>query len=389
MPRPPRDINMELAIHFHDMAVAHAQPHGRMAYRRAARVMLALESPIDVLLDDHPPRDIPGIGPASERIILEHLATGESPTVAKAVEASASKSDLVAARKLRTHFLSRAAATLVLARPMPGAIALEDYRGDLQMHTEWSDGGESIGDMIDAATLRGYGFIGVSDHSYGLSIARGMSMETAARQHEEIDRLNAKYRGEFRVFKGIEANIPLDGGVDMTLDELADFEIVLAAPHSRLRRAEDQTARMLATVRHPRVHVLAHPRGRMFTRPGVQADWDRVFAEAAAHDVAIELDGDPWRQDLDHVLARRALEAGCLVAIDSDAHNGAQLSYAEFGLAHARLAGIPPARVINTWDTRTLEAWARGKGRPTRRKRSVSQPPSARPRARKTAAKRA
>ncbi|HEX7879489.1 MAG TPA: DNA polymerase/3'-5' exonuclease PolX [Candidatus Eisenbacteria bacterium] len=357
--RPPHDINMEVAVHLHDMGLAHAQQHGRIAYRRAARVMMALETPLDVLLASHSPRDIPGIGPASERIILEHLRTGESPTVARAVEKSAQRSEVLAARKIRTNFLSRAAATLILARPMPGVIQVSDYKGDLQMHTEWSDGGETIGDMIDAATLRGYRFIGVSDHSYGLKIARGMTMETAARQHEEIDRLNAKYAPDFRVFKGIEANIPLEGGVDMTNAELKHFQIVLAAPHSKLRKTEDQTDRMLATVRHPRVGILAHPRGRMFTRLGVQADWDKVFAEAAARKVAIEIDGDPWRQDLDWVLARRALDAGCLFALDSDAHNGAQLGYAEFAVAHARLAGIPPERVINTWTATDLLAWAR------------------------------
>jgi histidinol phosphatase-like PHP family hydrolase len=379
MPRSPRDLNMELAVHFHDMALAHAQPHGRMAYRRAAQVMLALEAPIDRLLGDRPPRDIAGIGPASERIILEHLRTGESPTVARAVAGAERPSEIERARKLRTNFLSRAAATQILTRAIPGVIALKDYRGDLQMHTEWSDGAETIGDMIDAATLRGYGFIGVSDHSYGLAIAKGMSMESAARQHEEIDRLNAKYRGEFRVVKGIEANIPLEGGVDMTIEELAGFEIVLAAPHSRLRRAEEQTDRMLTTVRHPRVHILAHPRGRMFTRQGVLADWDAVFAEAVAHDVAIELDGDPWRQDLDHALARRALDAGCLFAIDSDAHNGPQLAYAEFALAHARLAGIPAARVINTWGADRLLEWAKAKSPRRRRRPTASRSVAARP----------
>ncbi|HEV8129215.1 MAG TPA: PHP domain-containing protein, partial [Candidatus Eisenbacteria bacterium] len=316
----------------------------------------------------------------SERVIVEYLREGSSPTVKRAVEKSGKADDVRSAHAHRTNFLSRAAAVMVLTARMKGVIGLEDYRGDLQMHTEWSDGSASIGDMATSAMERGYGYIGVSDHSYGLKIARGMSMEDAARQHREIDRLNEKWAGRFRVFKGIEANIPADGGVDMTAEELARFEIVLAAPHSKLRKAEDQTARMLATVRHPRVHILAHPRGRMYSRQGVLARWDEVFAEAARHHVAVELDGDPYRQDLDWTLAARALDLGCLFAIDSDAHSGAQLAYTELALAHARLAGIPADRIINTWNATRLLDWAEEKGRPPK--------PKAKPKARRSTQRR-
>ncbi|HKO22110.1 MAG TPA: PHP domain-containing protein, partial [Candidatus Eisenbacteria bacterium] len=201
---------------------------------------------------------------------------------------------------------------------------------------------------------------------YGLRIARGMSMADAARQRREIERLNKGWDGEFSVIQGIEANIPLEGGVDMTSEEIAQFDVVLAAPHSRLRRAEDQTDRMLATVRHPGVHVLAHPRGRMYSRQGVLARWDEVFEAAARHDVAIELDGDPYRQDLDYATAKGALKAGCLFALDSDAHSGRELAYAEIAIAHARLAGIPAKRVINTWPAEDLLEWAERKRRPKR-----------------------
>jgi histidinol phosphatase-like PHP family hydrolase len=212
--------------------------------------------------------------------------------------------------------------------------------------------------MAAAALERGYQYIGVSDHSYGLRIAGGMSMSDVRRQHEEIDRLNCRWGGAFRVLKGIEANIPAEGGVDMTPAELARFELVLAAPHSKLRKAEDQTERMLSTVRHPAVHILAHPRGRMYSRQGVLARWDEVFAEAGQRDVAIELDGDPYRQDLDFAMAQRALEAGCLFALDSDAHSGAELRYSDIALAHARYAGIPAERVVNTWPMTRLLEWA-------------------------------
>jgi len=111
-------------------------------------------------------------------------------------------------------------------------------------------------------------------------------------------------------------------------------------------------------VRTPGVHVLAHPRGRMGgTRGGISADWDRVFAAAVDAGIAVELDGSPARQDLDYVLAERALAAGCLFALDSDAHRTAELPYVDFAIAHARLAGIPADRIINTWPLERLVAW--------------------------------
>jgi len=367
--RPTRDLNMDVAGELRDLAMLHSSPHGRMAYKRAAQSVLRLEEPIDRVAARQSLREIPYIGPATERIILEVLEHGKSPTVARALDASDRAEEVRAAHAFRTNFLSRAGVKRALeARPRSkDVVDPSDYRGDLQMHTEWSDGSESIADIAKAAMARGYEYIGVSDHSYGLRIARGMSMENAARQRREIEALNARWGDSFRVFQGIEANIPADGGVDMTPEELATFEIVLAAPHSRLRRPEDQTDRMIATVRHPSVHILAHPRGRMYSRQGVLARWEEVFAEATRQGVAIELDGDPYRQDLDFGLARLALEQGCLFALDSDAHSGDQLAYADFALAHARRAGIPSDRILNCWPAARLLDWARRKS--TRRPR--------------------
>jgi len=246
-----------------------------------------------------------------------------------------------------------------------------DYRGDLQMHSIYSDGKQTLEDIVESGLSLGYEYCAVTDHSYGLPIARGVSMARLQGQHTAMDALNAANAGRFRLLKGIEANIRADGSVDMEPDELARLEIVVAAPHSALRSKDSQTARMVRAVTSPQVHILGHPRGRKYgARPGVTADWDAVFEAAARAGVAIEIDGDPSRQDIDYLLAKRALAAGCLFALDSDAHSTPELLYAETAIAHARLAGIPPERVINCWPLDRLVDWAARRSHVPRRRRS-------------------
>jgi histidinol phosphatase-like PHP family hydrolase len=228
------------------------------------------------------------------------------------------------------------------------------------MHSVWSDGSQTLEEIVSASLERGYEYCAVTDHSYGLPIAHGLSMSDVAQQHDQIDRVNERYRGRFRLLKGIEANIRADGSLDMSLDELRQLEVVVAAPHAGLRVSGNQTERMLCAVGTPGVHILGHPRGRMYgSRPGVSADWSRVFAAAAANGVAIEIDGDPARQDIDYSLARQAVEAGCLLALDSDAHSTGELQYAETAIAHARLAGVPIERTVNCWPLDRLLTWTR------------------------------
>jgi histidinol phosphatase-like PHP family hydrolase len=291
-------------------------------------------------------------------VIREVLDRGESPTVEAAIALSGKRADINKRRELRRHFLSRAEVRRVLSSPDLSGPTLQQYRGDLQMHSEWSDGSPGVQEIAIACRDRGYQYAAVTDHSYGLKIAGGMSMAEAAEQRQAIRDVNAGLRGEFTLLQGIEANIDLAGSLDLSDDEAATFDVVLAAPHSRLRRSEDQTGRMLTAISHPAVRILAHPRGRITgSRAGVIANWDAVFASAAGRGVAIEIDGDPARQDLDYTLAARALDAGCLFALDSDAHTTGQLSYAETALAHARLAGIPADRIVNCWPLERLLAW--------------------------------
>ena len=353
------DVNAVVGGLLRDLAFVQTSPQRTFGYKRAASAVLSLEQPLtDLRLSTGALSKITGIGPASSRVILEVLDTGTSPTVERTVELSGRGEEIRRRRALRTHFLSRAEVVRILADPGFGGPAITDYRGDLQMHSEWSDGAPTLDEIADACIERGYHFAAVTDHSYGLKIAGGMSMASAADQWRGMDRVNARYDGRFRLIRGIEANIGTDGQLDLSTDEAARFELVLAAPHSRLRRMDDQTNRLIAAIRTPHVHVLAHPRGRISgSRAGVVAQWDEVFAEAARLGVAVEIDGDPARQDLDHSLAAKAVAAGCLFALDSDAHTTLQLRYAETALAHARLASIPPDRIVNCWPKERLLEW--------------------------------
>jgi histidinol phosphatase-like PHP family hydrolase len=353
------DTNGLIAALLRDLASVQASVHSKWGYKRAAAAILNLDRPIEALrrADGSLPK-IPNVGPSSLRVVMEVLETGASPTVERAVAGSSRAAEVEKSRNLRGHFLSRAQVVAALRNRRLNGPRLADYRGDLQMHSTWSDGSDSLADLVEACLARNYSYCAVTDHSYGLPIARGVSMADLARQHREIDEINERYAGRFRMMKGIEANIRADGRVDMAPDELARLELVVASPHSSLRSAADQTPRMIAAVRTRGVHILGHPRGRMFgSRPGVAADWSAVFAAAAQSGVAIEIDGDPARQDIDYALAQNAVAAGCLFALDSDAHSGAELAYAETAVAHARLAGVPPDRVINCWPLDRLLAW--------------------------------
>ena len=358
--RASADTNLIVAGLLRDLAVAQTSTQRAWGYKQAANAILALDEPLEALVQpDGTLVRIPRIGPSSTRVIQEVLATGASPVVERVVDASGRRDEVERRRALRAHFLSRARVRVVNDDASLGGPRREDYRGDLQMHSTWSDGSQTLEAIVDAGRSSGYAWCAVTDHSGGLPIANGLSPARFAAQRVEIDRLNRDGDGAFRLLAGVEANIRADGTVDVDPADRALFDIVVAAPHAVLRSAADQTPRMLAAVTAPGVHVLGHPRGRMFgSRPGVTADWPRVFAAAAANGVAIEIDGDPARQDLDYDLARAADAAGCLFALDTDAHAVGQWRYADIAIAHARLAGIDADRVVNTGPLYRLLNWA-------------------------------
>src|SRR4051812_44231723 len=231
-------------------------------YKRAAKAVLRLDRHITPLIEANTFRAVPGIGPTTDRIAREVVHDGGSAFVEQAVQESGQAEKVAALRDLRRHFLSRAAVQEILSlRAEP---AVRTYRGDFQMHSVFSDGAEPLDSIIEACLARGYRCAGMTDHSYGLAVAGGMSMAQAAEQHAAIDALNKKYKGRFRMFKGIEANIRGDGTIDMERDELRQFEFVVASPHSLLRKSDNQTARMVAAVSQPGVTILGHPMGRKY-----------------------------------------------------------------------------------------------------------------------------
>jgi histidinol phosphatase-like PHP family hydrolase len=357
-----KDRNIVAAGLLHDLAILQSSERSAFGYKRAAKALAAgIDRSVVDLIEEGALRDIPFVGASSERIVSELVRTGESASVNAAVHASAKKAEVEKRRRFRRAYLSRHALRLALDAPLPASVVSpRSYLGDLQMHSTWSDGGESIADLAEAAQELGWARIGITDHSYGLPIARGMSMEAAVRQHHEIDDVNQRFAGRVRVYKGVEANILADGSLDLQDGERRIFEYVIASPHSQLRKDTDQTARMLAAVTLPGVAILGHPQGRMYnTRPGISADWRKVFREAAKRDVAVEIDGNWHRQDIDYELAEIALEEGCLFALDSDAHSIAEFPFTDYAIAHARIAQVPADRVVNCWEERRFDAWLR------------------------------
>ena len=262
---------------------------------------------------------------------------------------------------LREDFLTLAEARNILANdPSWSGRAL----GDLQMHTRWSDGAGAVSDMATAALDRGYRYIAITDHSVGLKIAGGIGEDELRAQAAEIAETNASLFAaghQLTVLRSIELNLNPKGEGDMSSESLAELDLVLGSFHSALRKKEDQTERYLAALRNPDVHILGHPRGRVYNfRLGLSADWPRVFAEAAALDKAVEIDCYPDRQDLNVALLQLVQEAGARVSLGTDAHDPTQFGFLELGLAAALKAGIPADRIINFMPLPDLLGWAAG-----------------------------
>jgi putative hydrolase len=301
------------------------------AFRRAAQVVEQLpDRELEQRLSDGTLEELAGIGPSTAEVIVQAHA-GREPA-----------------------YLTRLLAEAEVAEPTGMRAAL---RGDCHAHSDWSDGGSPPREMAEAARALGHEWIALTDHSPRLTVANGLTAQRLEEQLALVTRLNAEL-GPFRVLTGIEVDILEDGTLDQREDLLAQLDMVVASVHSKLRMpAEEMTPRMVAAVSNPHVDVLGHCTGRMIRgrgRPESAFDPDAVFGACREHGVAVEINCRPERQDPPDPLLALAASAGCLFAIDTDAHAPGQLGWLDSGCERAERFGISPERVINSRSAATL-----------------------------------
>jgi putative hydrolase len=318
------------------------------AFRRAAAAVDATDPEELARLAAAPGaglRGLPGVGEVTERVIREALA-GEVPVYLRRLEA------------IEGQPVAEGAAALRAA-----------LRGDCHSHSTWSDGGSPIAEMAEAARDLGHEYLVVSDHSPRLTVASGLSPERLRAQLDEVARLNEDLAGAasrggrpFRLLTGIEVDILEDGSLDQSDELLARLDVVVASVHSKLRMpGPEMTRRMVAAVANPHTDILGHCTGRMVVgrgRPESELDPDVVFGACAEHGVAVEVNSRPERQDPPKRLLRLAVEAGCRIAIDTDAHAPGQLDWQLGGCERAFACGVTADMVVNTRDAAGLLAWA-------------------------------
>ncbi|QIK67394.1 PHP domain-containing protein [Nocardioides sp. HDW12B] len=313
------------------------------AFRRAAAALLGLDA--DELrrrADAGSLREIEGIGKATEAVVVETLA-GQTSTYLADLETGAG--------------------------PLApgGAEVRAALRGDLHTHSDWSDGGSPIEEMVMTAVELGHEYVALTDHSPRLKVANGLSAARLTRQLDVLEAVNGHLsaQGErTRVLRGIEVDILDDGGLDQTEELLGRLDVVVASVHSKLRMERGpMTRRMLGAVRNPRTNVLGHCTGRLVTggrgtRPQSEFDAEAVFTACRDHDVAVEINSRPERQDPPDDLLALAVEIGCVFSVDSDAHAPGQLDFLDHGAARVAALGVPLERVVTTWPLDELLAWA-------------------------------
>lgn len=255
------------------------------------------------------------------------------------------------------------------AGELPRVIELEDIKADLHCHSTWSDGKASILEMARAAKAKGYQVLAITDHSPSLGITQGVKPEDFARQRAEIAEAQAAVGDSLLILQGSEVEIKADGSLDYPDSILEKLDIVFASLHTSLRQPRDQiTARLLNAIRNPHVDVIGHPTGRLIPdREGADLDMDAVLAAAAESGVALEISAHPQRLDLNDVHARRAVEMGIPLSINTDAHRPEEMDLMHFGVAVARRGWVEARHVINTWERERLLNWLRERGSTPRR----------------------
>jgi putative hydrolase len=315
---------------------AREDPRRVMAYRRAADV-------IEALGDDERRRhglaeswqSLPGIGPKTAAVIAQAWAGAEPDTLVR----------------LRGE-----------AADLGGGVLRAALRGDLHLHSDWSDGSAPIEEMMTTAAALGHDYCALTDHSPRLTIANGLSPQRLRYQLEVIDGLRERF-APLRILTGIEVDILDDGSLDQEPELLERLDIVVASVHSKLAMESGaMTRRMVRAVSDPRVNVLGHCTGRLVTggrgrRPESQFDAEAVFTACREHNTAVEINCRPERRDPPTRLLHLAHELGCLFSIDTDAHAPGQLDFLGFGAQRALDAEIATERIVNTWPVEELLVW--------------------------------
>jgi putative hydrolase len=307
------------------------------AFRRAAATLEGLpEGELERRLRAGTLRQLPGVGEVIALVIAE-AAAGEVPVYLRRLEATEGQPVATAAAELRAAL-----------------------RGDCHVHSDWSDGGSPIAEMAGAARALGHEYIVLTDHSPRLKVARGLSPERLRRQLEVVAELNAE-TAPFRILTGIEVDILEDGSLDQEPELLAALDLVVASVHSELRMpAEEMTRRMVTAVANPHTDVLGHCTGRLVKgrgRPESEFDAELVFEACRRFDVAVEVNCRPERLDPPKRLLRLAVEAGCRIAIDTDAHAPGQLDWQILGCERAAACGVDAESVVNARSAPELVAW--------------------------------
>jgi DNA polymerase (family 10) len=232
---------------------------------------------------------------------------------------------------------------------LPELVTDADIAGILHAHTDRSDGADTLETMAEASRSRGYQYFGVADHSKSAHYAGGLRIEEIAEQQTEVDALNRRYGSAFRVFKGIESDILPDGSLDYPDDVLARFDFVVASVHGQFKMdRKAQTERIIRAVANPYTTILGHMTGRqLLRRAGYDIDVEKVLAACAEYGVAVEINANPWRLDLDWRWHETALRLGCMMSINPDAHSTREIDLTHWGVEMARKGGVPKECVLN------------------------------------------
>jgi DNA polymerase (family 10) len=242
---------------------------------------------------------------------------------------------------------------------LPKLIDLKDIRGDLQTHSTWSDGNNTIEAMVESAIKHGYEYFAITDHTKGLGVAHGLDEKRVKARHKEIEQVRKKLGSKIHILEGLEVDIRADGHLDLSDDTLKEMDIVVASIHSAFAQPKGQiTQRLVGAIQNPHVDILGHPSGRLLgQREAYPVEWDDVFQAAAKTGVALEIDAFPNRLDLSDVLAREARRQGAWIIIDTDAHKIEQLSMMGYGVSTARRAWLTKPDVLNTRSWKGFSEW--------------------------------